>query len=90
MSREATAVCLRVLKNATKYSYCVRNSVLIVYHITFRVQFFPTTFLEIAKKKHSERQNTYNTVFLIVFFFHPFRFIFFFDCCINHILYTRE
>ena len=47
-------VCLRVLKKSNKSrfdSYSVRNSVLIISHITFRdclVHVFPTTFLEIA------------------------------------------
>ena len=39
MAREATAVCLRVLKESNKSrfdSYSVRNSVLISSHITFR------------------------------------------------------
>ena len=47
-------MCLRVLKESNKSrfdSYSVRNSVLIISHITFRdcrVHIFPTTFLEIA------------------------------------------
>ena len=47
-------LCFRVLKRSSKSrfdSYSVRNSVLIVSHITFqdcRVHFFPTAFLEIA------------------------------------------
>ena len=48
-------VCLPVLKESNKSrfdSYSVRNSVLIISHITFRDRrvhfFFPTTFLEIA------------------------------------------
>ena len=55
MAREAMDICLRVLKESNKLSrfdsYNVKNSVLIVSHITFRdcrVQIFPTTFLEIA------------------------------------------
>ena len=55
MAREAMDVCLQVLKESSKSrfeSYSVRNSELIVYHITFRDCrvhiFFPTTFLEIA------------------------------------------
>ena len=54
MAREAMDVCLRVLKESNKSrfdSYSVRNSVLIISHITFRdcrVHIFPTTFLEIA------------------------------------------
>ena len=46
MAREAMDVCLRVLKESSKGrldSYCVRNSVLIVSHVTFRdcrVHFF--------------------------------------------------
>ena len=46
--------CLRVLKESKKSrldSYSVRNSVLIIPHVTFRdcrVHFFATTFLEIA------------------------------------------
>ena len=48
-------VCLRVLKESSKIrfdSYSVRNSVLIISHITFReccVHIFPTAFLEIAE-----------------------------------------
>ena len=47
-------VCLRVVKESNKSmfdSFSVRNSVLIISHITFRdcrVHIFPTTFLEIA------------------------------------------
>ena len=47
-------ICLQVLKESNKSrfdSYKVRNSVLIISHITFRdvaCTFFPTTFLEIA------------------------------------------
>ena len=47
-------ICLRLLKESKKSrfdSYSVRNSVLIISHITFRdcrVHFFPTTFLEVA------------------------------------------
>ena len=47
-------ICLRVLKESNKsrfHSYSVRNSVLLISHITFRycrVHIFPTTFLEIA------------------------------------------
>ena len=54
IAREAMDVCFRVLKGNSKSrfdSYSVRNSVLIISHITFRdyrVHFFPTTFLEIA------------------------------------------
>ena len=53
MAQEAKEVCLWVLKESNKNrldSYGVRNSVLIISHITFRdcrVHFFPTTFLEI-------------------------------------------
>ena len=39
MAREATDICLRVLKESNKSkfdSYSVRNSVLIISHITFR------------------------------------------------------
>ena len=39
MVREATDICLRVLKESNKSmfdSYSVRNSVLIISHITFR------------------------------------------------------
>ena len=52
MAREAMDVCFRVLKRNSKSrfdSYSVRNSVLIISHITFRdyrVHFFPTTFLD--------------------------------------------
>ena len=58
MAREAMNVCLRVLKKSNKSrfdSYSVRNSVLIISHITFRdclVHVFPTTFLEIAVYIH--------------------------------------
>ena len=54
MTGEAVDVCLRVLKESNKsrfYSYSVRNSLLIISHITFRdcrLHIFPTTFLEIA------------------------------------------
>ena len=54
MARKAMDVCLRELKERNKSrfdSYSVRNSVLIISHITLRdrrVLFFPTTFLEIA------------------------------------------
>ena len=47
-------ICLRMLKESNKSrfdSYSVRNSVLLISHITFRdcrVHIFPTTFLEIA------------------------------------------
>ena len=47
MAREAMALCLRVLKESNKSrfdSYSVRNSVLVISHITFRdcrVQYFP-------------------------------------------------
>jgi len=47
-------ICLRMLKESNKSrfdSYSVRNSVLIISHITFqdcRVHIFTTTFLEIA------------------------------------------
>ena len=47
-------ICLRLLKESKKSrfdSYSVRNSVLMISHITFRncrVHFFPTTFLEVA------------------------------------------
>ena len=54
---EAIDVFLRMLKesnNRRLYNYSVRNSVLIISHITFRdcrVHIFPTIFLEIAVKK---------------------------------------
>ena len=55
MTREATEVCLRVLKESYKSrfdSHSVRNSVLIISHITFprivACTFCPTIFLEIA------------------------------------------
>ena len=47
-------ICLRVLKESKRSrldSWSVRNSILIISHITFRdcrVHIFPTTFLEIA------------------------------------------
>ena len=58
MAREAMDVCLRVLKESKKSrfdTYSVRNSVLIISHITFRdcrMHFLPTTFLEIAVYDH--------------------------------------
>ena len=59
MARKAMDICLRVLKESNKSrfdSYSVRNSVLIISHITFRdcrVHFFvPTTFLEVAVYGH--------------------------------------
>ena len=54
MEREATDICSRVLMESNKSRFnstVVRNSVLIISHITFRdchVHIFPTTFLEIA------------------------------------------
>ena len=56
MAWEAMDLCLQVLKESNKSrfdSYKVRNSVLIISHITFRdcrvhIKFFQTTFLEIA------------------------------------------
>ena len=54
MKRETIDVCLRVLKESSSSrfdSYNVRNSVLIISHITFRdcrVHIFPATFLKIA------------------------------------------
>ena len=36
MAGEAMGVCLRVLKESDKSRYRVRNSVLIISHITFR------------------------------------------------------
>ena len=54
MALEAVDVCLRVLKesNISRFdSYSVRNSLLIITHITFpdfRLHIFPTTFLEMA------------------------------------------
>ena len=54
MAPEAADVCVHVLKENKKRSfdsYSVRNSVLIISHITFRdcrVHILPTTFLEIA------------------------------------------
>ena len=59
MTREAMDVCWRVLKESYKSrfnSYFVRNSVLIISHITFRdcrVHIFPTTSPEIAGYKGS-------------------------------------
>ena len=56
MAREATGICLQVLKESNESSrfdgYSVKNSVLIISHVTFRdccvhIQ-FPTTFLEVA------------------------------------------
>ena len=58
MTREVMDVCLRVLKESNKSrfdGYSVKNSVLIISHVTFRdivaCTFFPTTFLEIAVYK---------------------------------------
>ena len=54
MAGEAMDICLRVLKESNKSrfdSYSVRNSLLIISHITFRdcrLHIFPTAFLEIA------------------------------------------
>ena len=54
MTRDAMDVCLRVVKESNKSrfdSLSVRNSVLIISHITFRdcrLHIFPTTVLEIA------------------------------------------
>ena len=54
LAQEAMDVCLWVLEESNKsrfYSYSLRNSVLIISHITFRdcrLRIFPTTFLEIA------------------------------------------
>ena len=56
MALQAVDICLRVLKESNIrrfYSYSVRNSLLIISHITFRdcrlhINIFPTTFLEIA------------------------------------------
>ena len=62
MAREAMDSCLRVLKESNKSrfdSQKVRNSVLLISHITLRdcrVQFFPTTFLEIAVYKTSQNE----------------------------------
>ena len=54
LARKAMEMCLRVLKESNKVgstATVVRNSVLIISHITFRdcrVHIFQTTFLEIA------------------------------------------
>ena len=54
MAREAMDLCLRLQKEGIKSkfdSYSVRNSVLIISHITFwdcRMHIFPTTFFEKA------------------------------------------
>ena len=54
MAREGMDICLRLLKESNKSrfdSYNVRNSILIISHITFGVvagTYFSTTFLEIA------------------------------------------
>ena len=55
MAQEAMDARLRVLKESNKIRFdgsCVRNSILIISHVTFRdcrrAHFFPTTFLEIA------------------------------------------
>ena len=60
MTREAMAVCLRVLKESNKSrfdSYSVRNGVLIIpYYLSgLSRAVFPTTFLEIAVyKEHAK------------------------------------
>ena len=57
MAQEAVNECLRVLKESNKRnfdSYSVRNSVLIISHITFGIvacTFLLTTFLKIAVSK---------------------------------------
>ena len=57
-------VCLWVLKESNKSKfdgYSVRNSVLIISHVTFwycRVHIFPTTFLEIAACSTPHREPT--------------------------------
>ena len=54
IARVTMDVCLLVLKESSKSrfeNYSVKNSVLVISHITFRdrcVHIFPTTFLEIA------------------------------------------
>ena len=54
MAGEAMDLCLRVLKESNRSSFdscSVRNSVLVITHITFRdchLTAFPTAFLEIA------------------------------------------
>ena len=68
MAGEAVDVCLRVLKESNKsrfYSYSVRNSLLIISHITFRdcrLNIFPTTFLEIAVYDDDEDDKLYFSV----------------------------
>ena len=65
-------VCLRVLKESNKSrfdSYSVRNSVLIISHITFRdcrVHFFSKTFLEVAVYKFAQGQSV--TFFNITYY----------------------
>ena len=55
-------MCLRVLKESNKLGSTgtvVRNSVLMISHITFRdcrVHIFPTTFLEIAVYRRAPRR----------------------------------
>ena len=64
-------VCLRELKESNKSrfdSYSVRNSVLIISHITFRdcrVHIFPTTFLEIAVYTLSDLGDSSNLIGLL-------------------------
>ena len=76
LARKAMEMCLRVLKESNKSrfdSYSVRNSVLIISHITFRdcrVHFFPTTFLEIAVYKLLPLAST-TTFMTCVCFFRP-------------------
>ena len=68
MAGEAVDVCLRVLKESNKsrfYSYSVRNSLLLISHITFRdcrLHIFPTTFLEIAVYDYDDDDKLYFSV----------------------------
>ena len=62
MAEEAMDICLQVLKESNKSyrfdSYSVRNSVLLLSHITFRdcrVLIFSDNFFEIAVKQHKAR-----------------------------------
>ena len=69
MTQEAMDVCLRVLKESNKtnfYSYSVRNSVLIISHITFqdcRVHIFADNLSENSCMSTSQRCLPHNSVF---------------------------
>ena len=73
MTREATDVCLRVLKESNKSrldSYSVRNSVLILPFGIVACTFFPTTFREIAVEQTNYTQGVIHFLCPRYFFFH--------------------